>query len=91
MTRIHLVIDPAEREAFRAQAEREGRSLSEWLREAGRERLARARANTLRNGEDLDAFFSALDASRDDDRPEEDWEAVKARIARSRTPLGDGT
>ena len=90
MPRIHVVIDAAEREAFRAQAQRDGQSLSEWLREAARERLERARARTLRSPDDLEAFFAALDDVRADDRPEEDWEVVKARIGRSRTPTADG-
>ena len=85
MSRIHVIIDSSEREAFRPQAQREGRSLSEWLREAGRERLQRAQARALRSGADLPAFFADLDARRDDDRPEEDWEAVKDRIAAART------
>lgn len=86
MVRIHVVIDAAEREAFRAAAEREGRSLSEWIREAGRDRLERAESQRLRTPEDLRRFFEDLDASRDDDRPEEDWEVTKQRIATSRTP-----
>lgn len=90
MPRIHVVIDAAEREAFRAQAQRDGQSLSEWLREAARERLARAGSRTLRSRDDLESFFAALDDARSDDRPEEDWEVVKARISRSRTPADDG-
>jgi hypothetical protein len=33
--RIQVVVDEREREAFRAQARAEGRSLSGWLREEG--------------------------------------------------------
>ena len=33
-TRIQVVVDEVEREAFREQAEREGVSLSAWLRAA---------------------------------------------------------
>ncbi len=39
MTRIQVLLDEAEREEFRRQAEREGVSLSAWLRRAARERL----------------------------------------------------
>jgi predicted kinase len=90
MPRIHVVIDATEREAFRAQAQRDGLSLSEWLREAARERLERARSRPLRTTDDLEAFFRALDERRHDDGPEEDWESVKARIAQSRTPRAGG-
>lgn len=86
MSRIHVVINAAEREAFRAQAQREGRSLSEWLREAGRARLESARTEVLRSPADLPEFFAEIDARRSDDREEEDWESVKKRIATSRTP-----
>lgn len=86
MVRIHVVIDAAEREAFRAAAEREGTSLSEWIRAAGRERLERAHSRRLRTPEALRAFFEELDAIRDDDRREDDWEITKQRIARSRAP-----
>lgn len=86
MVRIHVVIDAAEREAFRAAAEREGTSLSEWIRAAGRERLERAQSRRLRTSEDLRRFFAELDQIRDDDGPEEDWEVTKQRIATSRAP-----
>jgi CHAD domain-containing protein len=84
MARIQVLTDDAEREAFRAQAKREGRSLSEWLREAGRDRLHAAQAARLRTPEDLDDFFAEIDARRGDDRPEEDWEQHRARIEASR-------
>lgn len=88
MSRIQVVIDKAEREAFRAQAEREGRSLSEWLREAGRERLAQARPARLDTAARLDAFFAEINLrpldEPEEDRPEDDWEDVKERLASSK-------
>ncbi len=60
-------------------------SLSEWLREAGRERLSRTRPPTLRTGDQLREFFDGLDAQQFDGDPEEDWATAKARIAASRT------
>ena len=39
-TRVQVILDEAEREAFRAIAEQEGLSLSAWLRQAGKDRLA---------------------------------------------------
>ena len=86
MSRIHVLVDPLEREEFRAQAKREGRSLSDWLREAGRERLARAHDRQLLTPADLQEFFAELDARRGDERPEEDWDSVKRRVAAARTP-----
>lgn len=86
MARIQVLTDDAEREAFRAQARREGRSLSDWLREAGRDRLRRARASTLRTPDDLDAFFAAIDQRHGSGEVEDDWGVHKRRIEGSVTP-----
>lgn len=85
MGRLHVVIEPMEREAFRAAARRSGLSLSEWLREAAREKLAVDTRRSLRTAEDLQTFFDELDARRRDETPEKDWSAVKQRIAASRS------
>lgn len=86
MVRMHVVIDAAEREAFRAAARRAGLSLSEWLREAGRARLEASGERRLATSRDVEDFFAELDQRRADDRPEEDWEDAKARIATERAP-----
>lgn len=83
MARIQVIVDEQEREAFRARAAAEGRSLSEWLREAGRERLARNRPEQLRTPQDLAAFFEACDAR--ESAPEPDWDEHLDVIAQSRT------
>jgi len=56
-TRIQVVIDELEREAFRRAAAREGLALSDWLRRAGRERLQAAAQTKLRSAEELRTFF----------------------------------
>src|SRR5438094_78621 len=38
-SRVQVILSDEDREAFRLQAEREGVSLSAWLRDAGRRRL----------------------------------------------------
>ncbi len=81
-TRLQVVLDEEERERFRRQAELEGQSLSSWLREAGRARLAARRARRLTSAEELRAFFKACDArerGREPDRAEH-----RAVIERSR-------
>jgi hypothetical protein len=80
--RIHLIVDEQERDAFRAQAARQGVSLGEWLRQAGRDRLERERPKRLRTAEDLDAFFAEV--NRDQGGREPDWEEHLAVINRSR-------
>lgn len=80
--RIQVIVDEHEREAFRAQASAEGRSLSEWLREAGRERLERQRPEQLRTPEDLRRFFAACDERESGREP--DWDEHLAVMGRSR-------
>jgi hypothetical protein len=86
-TRIQVVVDEVEREAFRAQAEREGVSLSAWLREAGRRRLEaeRPRLDTV---EKLQAFFDSLP---DQEGVEPDWEDHKRVIEQSMASGQSGT
>jgi hypothetical protein len=81
-TRLHIVVDQREREAFRARARAEGITLSEWLRLAGRERLARQAPARLATEADLVAFFA--DCDRRERGVEPDWEDHLAVMARSR-------
>jgi DNA-binding TFAR19-related protein (PDSD5 family) len=71
MPRIHVIVDDREHEAFRAQAAAEGRSLSDWLREAARERLERSRSVQMRTAADLERFFVACDEREQGREP--DW------------------
>lgn len=79
--RIQVVVDEREREVFRAQAAAEGRSLSEWLREAGRQRVAAA-SPRLRTASDLEGFFAACDAREHGREP--DWDDHLGVIEASR-------
>lgn len=83
--RIHLVVREDEKERYRKSAERSGLTLSEWLREAAREKLAveenEKRIETL---EELEAFFAECDS--DETEPEPDWEEHKRRIEESMRP-----
>ena len=80
--RIHLVIDERERDAFRARATAEGLSLSEWLREAARERLESERPLEIATVADLDRFFAERAAAESGSEP--DWEQHLEVIDRSR-------
>jgi hypothetical protein len=80
--RIHVVIDEREREAFRARATAEGISLSEWLREAARERLERGRPTTISSVDDLDRFFAERGAAEVGSEP--DWEQHVSVMDQSR-------
>ncbi len=81
-TRIHLVIDERERDAFRARAAAEGLTLSEWLREAARERFERERPVEIRTVADLDRFFAERGAAEAGTEP--DWEQHLDVMERSR-------
>lgn len=81
--RVQVILDHAEREAFRAQAEREGLSLSAWLREAGRSCLAGRQRPVIDDAASLRTFFAGL-ADRDAGEPEPSWDEHAAVIDTSR-------
>jgi hypothetical protein len=72
-SRIHIVVDYAEKERFRRLAERAGKSLSEWLRDVARTQadLESARPRLEAEG-DLERFFLECDARELGREP--DWE-----------------
>jgi len=73
MSRIHIIIDEAEKERFRQRAAREGRSLAEWIRHAAREKLAAAGpGEQLETLDALRTFFAACGAREAGREP--DWE-----------------
>jgi hypothetical protein len=81
--RVQVVLDEEERETFRRVAEREGLSLSAWLREAAREKLASSeRRSIIKTPDELRRFFAMCRESEKGIEP--DWERHKAVIERSR-------
>ncbi|MGH7565919.1 MAG: plasmid mobilization protein [Gemmatimonadota bacterium] len=82
--RIHLVVREEEKERYRRSAEEAGLTLSEWLREAAREKLAsNAQAGRIKTVEDLDAFFAECDSRHQGEGREPDWEDHKKVIEAS--------
>ena len=82
-TRIHIVLDPEDKARYRAQAEREGKSLAAWLRDAAEDRLdAAQKGRSLRSRDALADFFQACDARESEAEP--DWAEHKAALERSR-------
>jgi hypothetical protein len=80
--RIHIVLDRAEKEQFQRRADREGKSLSAWLRDAAREKLAQEEAQqALDSEESLLAFFRECDAREHGTEP--DWTAHHRVIEKS--------
>jgi hypothetical protein len=83
MPRIHVILDEVDKARFRRQAEREGKSLGAWLREAAEEKLATASdARRIESLEDLEAFFAKCDDR--ETRPEPEWAEHRRVIGRSR-------
>jgi hypothetical protein len=82
-TRIHVVLNERERDAFQARALQEGESLSEWLRQAARDRLARDLPKRITTVDDLDRFFAER-SDREVGR-EPDWEEHLDIASRSRS------
>jgi hypothetical protein len=71
--RIHIVLDRLEKERFRQLAEREGKSLSEWLRDVARARAdAESAIERIDTRAQLDGFFAACDEREHGREP--DWD-----------------
>jgi len=81
--RIHIVLDTAEKERFRARAREEGKTLSEWLRDVARQALLRGEEGPgIRTVEELREFFARCDERERGTEP--DWESHRRQIDESR-------
>jgi predicted DNA-binding protein len=91
--RIHIVLPTEEKERYRAIAEREGTTLSRWIRGAVRERAATYHLeHKLDTVEELEAFFEKCDQLHDgSDLSEPEWEDHKKLIQESRTGGSEAT
>jgi hypothetical protein len=88
--RIHIVVGRTEKERYRRLAAREGKTLSEWLRAAAREKLeAATRDAGLPDEEALRLFFDECDAREQGREP--DWESHLEVMTRSRGTGAAGT
>ncbi len=88
--RVQVILEEEEREEFRERANREGVSLSAWLRQAGREKLTAAKSTKVMTClEELRSFFAACDDREEGVEP--DWKDHKAVIDRSARSGETGT
>ena len=85
--RIHLVLPAEEKERYRTIAEREGTTLSRWIREAVREKATKYDvARKLDTFEDLESFFHECDQlPQGTEAAEPDWEEHERLIQEART------
>jgi hypothetical protein len=82
--RLHLVLERSDKERYRRAAQRQGKTLSEWLREAAEEKLASGEERSrLGDAAGLEAFFTECDRQAGEGR-EPDWDEHVERIAESR-------
>ena len=73
MARVQLVMPDDDRDSFVHQAQREGMSLSAWLRAAARERLeTRQSVRLFESPEDVEEFFRSC-AALEGPETEPDW------------------
>ena len=85
--RIHLAVDPADKERYRQVAARQGKSLSVWLREAAEEKWkAEQEDRSLTSQKDLRAFFANCDQVERGREP--DWDSHRRVIVESISGMG---
>lgn len=80
--RIHIVVDDSAWAAFRARARAEGRTLSEWLRQAADGRLRDGLPEQLHGEAALDKFFQECDERESGREP--NWDEHLEVISASR-------
>ncbi|MYH09981.1 MAG: hypothetical protein F4012_12890 [Gemmatimonadales bacterium] len=85
MSRIHFVVKESAKIRYQAEAEREGKSLGQWLREAADERLAATRRRKF-TVEELKEFAAKCDARHPPGAKEPDWPEIKKMLAETRFP-----
>jgi CRISPR/Cas system CSM-associated protein Csm2 small subunit len=83
VVRVQVLVEKGEREAFRQEAEREGKSLSGWLRESALDRLEATKAAAkMTSAAELRKFFKACDHREQGREP--DWEEHLKAMEESR-------
>ena len=75
--RVQVILDKEEAARFKSQAAKESKSLSAWLRDAGRRMLRRSR-RPLMDAESLKAFFA--ECRKREKGTEPDWRRHKEKI-----------
>jgi hypothetical protein len=77
--RIQVIVDESEAARFKSHAKKESKSLSAWLRDAGRKALQESREiESLCNVEALQSFFERCNEREQGREP--DWDEHKQLI-----------
>ena len=86
--RVQVILNEEETAQFKAQAQKESKSLSSWLRDAGRRLLdENTRRDSLKDPTSLKAFFEACEKREKGIEP--DWEEQKQFILEGYRRGGD--
>lgn len=92
MPRVQVILDEKQREMFRQLAEREGLSLSAWLRQLGLERVrAEAGSGRIETVAAMQRFFRDCERRNRGKGREPDWEEHLVVMDRSRSSGQSGT
>ncbi|MCU0578882.1 MAG: hypothetical protein MUF69_04975 [Desulfobacterota bacterium] len=76
--RVQVILDESDALKFRIRALQESKSLSAWLREAGKKMLKMGEAAPLADEESLKRFFAGCREREEGEEP--DWEDHKKTI-----------
>jgi hypothetical protein len=78
--RIQVILDDEEALQFKNQARKEGKSVSSWLREAGKKVIEmHASRRKLKDAASMKTFFRKINSKKDG--PEPDWEEHKKLLS----------
>ncbi|MEM5788220.1 MAG: hypothetical protein AAGU11_12950 [Syntrophobacteraceae bacterium] len=76
--RVQVILDEEDFSKFKAEASKESKSLSSWLRDAGRSALERRKTKRMVDPEELSIFFEERRAKEKGMEP--DWDEHKRLI-----------
>jgi hypothetical protein len=82
--RVQVILDEEEAAKFKSQAQKESKSLSGWLRDAGRKVLEASRHKSLTDPKSLENFFARCKKREKGTEP--DWTEHKAAILKGFRP-----
>ena len=77
--RVQVILEEEDLSKFKAAASKESKSLSSWLRDAGRSALERKKATQMAGPEELRLFFEQRQAKEKGMEP--DWSEHKRLIS----------
>ncbi len=84
--RIQIILDEEDVTKFKSEAVKESKSLSAWLRDAGRNALERKKGGPMADPGDLRAFFKKCGEKEQGKEP--DWDEHKRLITQGMKEAG---